>query len=344
MIFIFVIFIFLLLLSNNFYKNEFNENYLSKDNTTKINGIFILLVFFSHFLGYIAINNSYDALISNIVGSIGQLIVTTFFFFSGYGIHESVKKKGEPYINNFFRHRFMPVYINWFFAILAFLAVNLLMQNTLTVQQVALSFIGWESIGNSNWYLFDIFMLYIFFIISFNLFKKEKMRIYGLTFLTILFIFSLYFLKDGYWYSTVLCFPLGMFYSYYKDRIDNAVMKSNKKYILSFASILVLFVISLFVHRMMHNDVLFNITSCLFVLLISIWLMKFEFKSKILYWCGKNLFWIYILQRIPMMIFKDVFSNYDIYFIVCFVITIIFVLCINNIKQRIDKRKHTSMG
>ena len=334
MIFIlFAVFI-LLLFYSKFYNNKFNKNYLSKDNTTKINGFFIILVFFSHFQQYVTITNPHDAIFYKVVGLVGQLMVTTFFFFSGYGIHESVKNKGEQYITNFFTHRFIPTYTNWFLAISAFLVLNILMHNTLTIEQVILSYIGWESIGNSNWYLFDIFVIYILFMISFNVFKKEKMRIYGLTFLTILFIISLYFLKGGHWYNTLLCFPLGMFYSYYKDRIDLAVMKNNKHYCSYFIAMLVLFIVSYLIFNITHMEMFLNIVSCFFVLLISAWLMKFELKSKILHWCGRNLFWIYILQRIPMIIFKDTFSNYNVYFIVCFIITILMVYSINLFMQK----------
>lgn len=341
MIIIFLIVI-LLLLYNKFYNNKFYNNYLSRDNTIKVNGFFIILVFFSHFQQYIVISNPYDAIGYKIIGLIGQLMVTTFFFFSGYGIHESVKKKGEQYINQFFNHRFIPTYTNWFFAILAFLVLNIIMQNSMTIEQVLLSFIGWESIGNSNWYLFDIFVLYIFFMISFNLFKKDKMRIYGITFLTILFIIALSFFREGYWYNTLLCFPLGMFYSYYKEKIDQTIMKNNKKYFVYFVCILMLFCSSFLVYNVIHIEMLLNIVSCFFVLFISIFLMKFELKSQILYWCGKNLFWIYILQRIPMIILKDVFSNYNIYFISCFIITILMVFIIDFLKKRIHLRKSIS--
>lgn len=333
MIVVFATFLLILLFYNNFFKSKFNSKYLSKENTTRINGFFIMIVFFAHFEQYITITSPYDAMVYKIIGLLGQLIVTTFFFFSGYGIFESVKNK-KGYVKNFFRNRFIPTYTNWFLIITAFLVVNIILGNILTIPQIILSYVGWESIGNSNWYLFDIFVLYILFIISFNLFKKENLRICSITILTILFISILTLLKDNYcWYNTLLCFPLGMIYSYYKEKIDAKVMKNNKTYYSYFIITLILFIVSYLTYHIVHIDI-FNIVSCFFVLTLTLFLMKFELKSQILYWCGKNLFWIYTLQRIPMMIFEGKFSNYNIYFIVCLLTTIMIVYSINFIKQR----------
>ena len=334
MLIIFFAIVILLLLYSKFYNKKFFDGYLSKDNTTKVNGFFIILVFFSHFQQYITITNPYDALLYKFVGLIGQLMVTTFFFFSGYGIHESVKNKGEKYIKQFFKHRFLPTYTNWFLAITAFVVLDIILQKSLTIEQVILAYIGWESIGNSSWYLFDIFVLYFLFMISFNLFKKEKMRLYAITFLTIVFIIILSFLKESYVYNTLLCFPLGMFYSYYKEKIDIKIMKNNKNYLISFIAALMLFIVSFYTYRHLGNQTIHLIASCFFVLTISLMMMKFKLKSQILHWCGRNLFWIYILQRIPMMIFKGRFSNYNVYFIVCIISTVLIVYGIDYIKQR----------
>ena len=309
-----------------------------------VNGFFIILVFFTHFSQYTTITNTPDIILYKFIDAMEQLIVTTFLFFSGYGIHESIKNKGEPYIKQFFKHRFLPTYTNWFLAITAFLILNIILQNHLTIQKVILSYIGWKTLGNSNWYLFDIFILYFLIMFSFNLFKKENIRIASLTITTIIFIIFLSFFKQPYWYNTLLCFPLGMIYSYYKDKIDARVMKNNKNYLMYFVCTSALFIMLFFGYRLTHIQILFNFTSCLFVLVISLLLMKFELKSQILYWCGKNLFWLYILQRIPMIIFRDHFSDYNVYFITCFITTIVIVYFITYIKQKKLKRKNTPIN
>ena len=77
-----------------FIKNGINERFLEKEQTLPIKGVFVLLVFFRHFRGYVdmdygVLNHLFVLLDSRS----SQLIVTMFFFYSGYGIFEQIKKK-----------------------------------------------------------------------------------------------------------------------------------------------------------------------------------------------------------------------------------------------------------
>ena len=54
--------------------------------------------------------------------------------------------------------------------------------------------------------------------------------------------------------------------------------------------------------------------------------MRISFHNKVLVWCGKHLFGLYIMQRIPMIIFKEIgiagFNVY-LYFVLCAVVTVL---------------------
>ena len=348
MVFIFILLLTILLYNIKFYNTNFYKDYLGKNNTTIINGYFIIIVFFSHFQQYVSITNTLDIVFYKFIGLVWQLMVTTFLFFSGYGIYERVKLKANDYTKNFFKKRFIPTYINWCIALILFLIVDYCLNYNLSIKQILLSFIGWESIGNSNWYMFDVFVLYIIFVLSFNLFKRNKYKIITMTIIMIIFTIALWICKDGYWYNTLLCFPLGMIYSYNKNKIDKIVTKNNKNYIIILSILMILFIVAFLAYHLLlrllwsklYIEIIFNIVSCIFVLLISVVLMKFELRSKLLYWCWKNLFWIYILQRIPMIIFKDKFDNYYYYFVICLISTVLFVLFINRIKKNIGTKLH----
>ena len=65
--------------------------------------------------------------------------------------------------------------------------------------------------------------------------------------------------------------------------------------------------------------------------------MRFVVDSKPLQWVGKNLFPLYILQRLPMMFFKDIIVGetnvyvYNwLYVLVCFVATLLFAVIYQN--------------
>lgn len=68
---------------------------LNKEQTTCINGIFVLFVFLSHF-------GQYETMPwNNLLLAIGQLMVAPFLFYSGYGIMEQIQRRGIMYLLGF---------------------------------------------------------------------------------------------------------------------------------------------------------------------------------------------------------------------------------------------------
>ena len=71
-------------------KNYFDD-YLSREKTAAINGIFVLLVFYRHYSGYAdTLGGKYDNLTIALDAFMGQMIVVPFLFFSGYGIMRQI--------------------------------------------------------------------------------------------------------------------------------------------------------------------------------------------------------------------------------------------------------------
>lgn len=154
----------LVLLSVKYNRGGFVDNYLSMDTTNMIKGIFIILVFIKHATPYV-INAGWqpEGIMGDIFyfvnNNVGQWIVAMFLFYSGYGIMESIKRKGKDYVRQIPQKRFLSVLINFDIAVVIFIVVDLLLKKTLTVKQCLLSFTGWESVGNSNWYIFIILLI-----------------------------------------------------------------------------------------------------------------------------------------------------------------------------------------
>lgn len=76
-------------------KNEFFDDYCAPKQTSSINGIFVVLVFFSHASQALKLGGALDTPYVTLRGFLGQLVVVTFLFYSGYGMTESIKKKGH---------------------------------------------------------------------------------------------------------------------------------------------------------------------------------------------------------------------------------------------------------
>ncbi|MBR5505641.1 MAG: hypothetical protein IKV73_04980 [Clostridia bacterium] len=66
------------------FKTEYD--YLSRDVTTSIKWIFILMVFFSHFNSYVQYTEWLARIYTIPFHLIGQGMVTMFLFYSGYGV------------------------------------------------------------------------------------------------------------------------------------------------------------------------------------------------------------------------------------------------------------------
>lgn len=309
MLFFYIILALLVLLSVKYNRDGFVDNYLSMDTTNMIKGIFIILVFIKHATPYV-INAGWQPV--GIMGDIfyfinnnvGQWIVAMFLFYSGYGIMESIKRKGKDYVRQIPQKRFLSVLINFDIAVVIFIVVDLLLKKTLTVKQCLLSFTGWESVGNSNWYIFIILLMYLTTYLAFyknesDDFRKPLLVSIGLTFV---FCLGMSYLKAEYWYNTMFCYTAGLVFSGYKDKIEEFV--KSHYWLILIVSLIVLLIIDRIPYS--AKGLVYNGFAVVFCAVVVLCTMKFKINSQVLLWCGKNLFPLYIYQRVPMIILSSV--------------------------------------
>ena len=327
-----VVLAFLLLWKSKLVRGGVNDGYLSKDGTLPIKGLFVILVFFRHYATYVTLNSAIDKPIVKLDGLLLQSVVAIFFFYSGYGICEQIKAKGQAYVKSFLRKRFLPLWLMFAFSIMLFLLMNVLTgrMGNYDFGTVALSFTGWTSVGNSNWFMFATFLLYLFVLIAFNVFKRNrKAAIITLTLLTLVYCAVMPFLKSSVWMDTVICFPLGFWYSYYKPKIDK-MMRDKKRYWLIFVGLGVMYLgLNVLIIKFGYSKAVFYpLVAVLFTLLIVMLTMKVEVRSKVLGFFGKYVFWMYILQRIPMIIFSMAGLNSQpyVFFVLSFAATTVMSL------------------
>ena len=336
MIFAYILLILLFILDTTpVIKKNPEYNFLSKTETLTINGLFVILVFFRHYKGYV--NCDYgllNHLFVMIDGRSSQLIVTMFLFYSGYGIFESFKKK-DKYVSSFFRNRFMPTYLNFALCVSIYLIISIINGEHYTIKENILSFIGWSSCyGNSNWYMFVTFSLYIIFLISFikaiNKFNGLLIYLFLLTILSILF--AKY--KPHFWYNTLICFYEGMLASYYKEKLILFLL-NKKNYFLTLITSSLFFLFTFFLIE--TQSPLFILKAFFFSTTIFLIQFKVCFESKVIFKnLGKLVFPIYMLQRIPFIIMKNTVLSENIYlfFIATLIITIILSVTYNLLISR----------
>lgn len=286
-------------------KNGFFPDYVGKKQCDAIKGVFILLVFLGHILTFIKrcgfpFDQRIDWCAQTFHKAMGQLVVALFFFYSGFGVMKSLIDKGKAYLDTYPKRRILTTLLNFDMAVCCFILLAFFMGEELSLSRIVLSFIGWESYGNSNWYIFVILCCYLAFYVVFKAVgDRFRLGTIILTLVLLLGVFALYRCKPTTWYTTVLVFPSGVAYALYSDQLERWIQK---RYGLVVFLLVVAFV-SLCYLMKTHplHGLTFNAKAIVFALLIVILTMKIRLGNRWLYWCGFSLFPLYIYQRLPMI-------------------------------------------
>lgn len=285
-------------------KNEFFKDYCSPKNTATINGIFSVLIFLSHSVQYVKLDGVLDAPYFDLRSFLGQLVVVTYLFYSGYGIMESARKKGTAYIKAMPKNRLFKLWYHFAIVVILYIITAFITGRKLDLLKTVFAFTGATSVGNSNWYMFVTFAMYIIIIVAFLIFKKSnRLALIGVFVLTGVFAYAEYKLGlASRFYNTIFCFPAGMLFSELKPYIDKALMKNDIAWYTGFTLIGGLFVF--FSHNRADSVIHHSVFAILGALLVTVAFMKINVSSSILDWFGEHIFSFFILQRIPMALLK----------------------------------------
>ena len=317
----------------------FHDDYMAKDKTDAIKGFFILLVFLPHTLRYISkcgyqFDGVGDSLFYSFFMGVAQLPVVVFLFYSGYGVCESFKKKGLPYVKKMPRHRMLSTLLNYDVAVIVFVALSLLLGISLTLKQGLVALTTWDTVGIDNWYIFVIILCYFmsYLALRFGSMKVEHRAIllFGLC---LLCVFTLAQLKSDRWYNTLLCYPLGFLYSAYKAPLE-AFLK--KHYWLMLAALVVAFLgtFGIFMRYDIPNlcQLPYNVFCMMFMLIVVMLSMKASVGNPFLSWTGTHLFPIFIYMRLPMIFMQHetpalVGAYPAVFVLIAFAVTLLIARC-----------------
>lgn len=320
MILLFVILAFIAIYGIKF--SSYNENYISLESTNAVKGILAVIILFSHMNGYIELPDTlYDNAFSSVLRHLGQLMVAPYLFYSGFGILESVKKKPN-YSRSFPRKRILKTLVHFDIAVILYLLTGCIIGSHYPIVNYLTCWIGWESVGNSNWFIFVILLLYVLTYLSIwiseQTYSVEKQKLpliaFSVTFGAICSWGLLHLAgKDSWWYDTIMTFPLGMWFSIYRESFESLM----KKHFSSWLVILSILVLLGAWHVTIGNDH-YGICACLFCLAITALLTKVHIGNNTLQWLGAHAFAIYIMQRLPMNIFEHFGWNENPYIFIVF--------------------------
>ena len=212
--------------------------------------------------------------------------------------------------------------------------------DNLSLLKIVTSFVAWDSVGNSNWFIFAILCAYLFSFIALVFGNGYLHRVLIIiTLLCLVYIALVSRFKSGYWFDTILAFPLGCFTSLYKEKLTIAGGK-----FLLWVTLCVICLMLLLVAKngcIPSSFVNSQLALIGFILLIVYLSMKIKFKSKILSWFGAQVFGVYILQRLPMNFGQFMHwneQNIYLYFVFCFAVTLILAIAFHKATEWIDSK------
>lgn len=318
---------------------EFHGDYHSPGKTNAVKGIFVLFVFASHVKNYLDLSGL-DERAFWLVEYVGQLMVAPFLFWSGFGVMESIRRKGEAYVRALPVNRGLRTLIHFDCALLLFLLVRFIIRKEVTLPQFLLSLVCWESIGNSNWFIFAILVLYLITTASFLLVRKNRWGAAAVaTLLTVAVMAVLSRFMEEHWYNTMLCYCLGMWFSLLRPRVEKILTKNHWQY---FACLLTGMLAFLCMGKL-HYRIPFgySLYGIVFMILLVIISMKAAPDNRFLQFLGNYVFEIYILQRIPMRLLRSFHIATEhpaVFVLLCFGITCGLSVLFRRAMNSLDKR------
>lgn len=341
------------------WKSSGHSDYLGKAQTTAIKGIFAVIILYSHLRGYLPprLSDSYDYWYYFTLDGLGQFMVVMFLLYSGYGIMEALKIKRAEYTKTFLTHRVGKIWIMFIIAVALFVILNLILGIEHDPVKYITCWIGWDDIGNSNWFVFDIIILYLLTYIALLISNTRNWNLKVVTIIVYVLTFCVAIAlnissKGSCWYDTIMAYPTGMLYSIYKKPIETFI-KRIKWITALLSSIFILFCCKYFflAHKLVsgaiaesiYNAAYFTVTvftSSVFAVIVLLLTMRLKLDNKILQWLGVNAFAIYLLQRISMIIATHFGLNENLLIYLCVVIpgTLLIAAVYTAVTNRINRK------
>lgn len=286
-------------------KGEYNNEYLSLNNTRSLRGILSVLIVIHHL-------SSYYVSISflSIFKHIGYLVVAMFFFLSGYGLIFGCKNK-KNYLNKFLLKRLPNIVIPYYISTIIYAIIFNIMGLNISFINVITSFVCVDYIIPSAWYIAMQSLMYVIFYISLKFPKTEKSKAICFSVLFLIIQIGFMFLPvSDVWVRSLIAFPLGLVWCKYKDVIDGRI---RDKYTASFFIFGILLVIILAIKlvgefsNVSSLKLLGNVlSSSTIVVFMFIFFNKCSLKNKVLDFLGSISLEVYLLHNLILTILSKI--------------------------------------
>ena len=195
------------------------NTFCEKSSSYEAKGICMLLIIFHHiYVQFVTNWNCSIPIIDRILGSGGYLGTGLFFFLSGYGLYHSLSRQQNLKFS-YLGQRLSKMLLVYVFAFM----IAFLMNTKLDTKELIVNFVTLTLPNTTTWFLKVIFALYIivFFIFRINMIMRQKLII--VVFLTLVYYWGALVYLPDYWYTSVLCFPVGMIAAHNKSIVKDKI-------------------------------------------------------------------------------------------------------------------------
>ena len=161
--------------------------------------------------------------------NIGYLLVSVFFFYSGYGLYKSKVRKTD-YLQGFLGNRMLRIVLALLTTSLIFICA--LVWNGVRIVPIPFPFtLGGAVLPNKySWYIYTIILFYLVFYLAFGRCKSERNAMIWILITTIIYIAHCdWWMFGDWWYNTVILFGIGILFGKYDSQILSFM---KKRYIL----------------------------------------------------------------------------------------------------------------
>lgn len=304
---------------------------LNKENNIIIRGILSLVILFHHF------SSTYEFPLSNQGQPYGEVVVSIFFFFSGYGIFFQYIKQKENYLYGFLSKRLLKILPS--FIIISVFALVVQLTTDINILEMGGGKKGCIIIPN-GWFVYASLFYYFAFFLIVKFFREPKLLVLLMVFISLIWMVSTYLLGLGdWWWKSCIAFNIGSLYALKEDFFGG----NNKLY--KYLLLTLIFCVLPYIFEIRTGSLYyFKIFENLFPLLLAIIpcnriLCKQNAKTtKYAKKIGKISYEIYLLHGIVIIIVNNIFPDIMISyaFLLIIIMTILLSFVINFISKKLQ--------
>ena len=316
-------------------------DYLSKEKSTALKGIFAIFVLIHHLYQYSGLFRQTS--LGTLLQAMGTFSVAVFFFLSGYGLMASYKRDGRKYINEFVYKRILSFYCILLFVAVLYFILSLCLGESFGWRIIWKTFTG-EIIVN-GWYLQAQLVFYILFWLVFLALKKQSnaQKLIIMLIVQVAYMILVYPFLGATWVQSALVFVLGMIWCEYKEKIVR-LFNTAKKWIITsgivFSLFCIFFLIDFYISMTVISLFARIISIICFVIFVNLLIVKIPITNIVTKFLGEISLEIYVFQGVFLLLFRSdliFIQNPYLYVVVVIAGTMGFALLMHPVIKRIFK-------